>query len=42
LPEVIVDAEAAIRGKPHPEGYLKAAGSSPSPWRLLDETLKPS
>jgi sugar-phosphatase len=25
LPEVIVDAEAVTRGKPHPEGYLKAA-----------------
>jgi sugar-phosphatase len=25
LPEVIVDAQAVTRGKPHPEGYLKAA-----------------
>jgi sugar-phosphatase len=25
LPEVIVDAGAVTRGKPHPEGYLKAA-----------------
>jgi sugar-phosphatase len=25
LPEVIIDAAAVTRGKPHPEGYLKAA-----------------
>jgi mannitol-1-/sugar-/sorbitol-6-phosphatase len=27
LPDVIVDAESVTRGKPHPEGYLKAAGA---------------
>jgi mannitol-1-/sugar-/sorbitol-6-phosphatase len=40
LPQVIVDAEAVARGKPHPEGYLKAAralGRHPEECLVLED-----
>jgi mannitol-1-/sugar-/sorbitol-6-phosphatase len=40
LPEVIVDAEAVRRGKPHPEGYLTAAralGRHPEECLVLED-----